>query len=458
MFGKLILSIDKLGSPYNLKHQGEPRFRTYLGGALTIISIIIFLIFFFLTGIDFYLRINPHLSMSKTLTNEYFNYTLKKENFLFAFRIESNGVILERPDLFHIEPHYIVFNQTEQGMQKIVDEIIPYHRCKFEDANYHQVYNSSVMSQFLCLDQPSEHEGYVGGGLYDAKFIKYFKIKFSHCSAAGKANKEKNITCSKNYTEFHNLFFKTALYVKYVIQSYYVDSSDYEDPFKLSFDSMYQTMELNTQKKIYFYFKKGILNDNKGWILNEENSKELFGLDRQRLDFKDGNPDYSQNVFYEINLYFDRIVESFSRKYQKIQDVLAGVGGLIKIITFVFGNLVIYYNEHYQYLELINNVLIKSNLQNNKNDCSYRSKNDYSTNKLLNPSNNNLNNKDHIFNPNKNNANNVNSNINNLNNSNYNSHSYLDLSKSQNQNLNELSVRSSAAQDHNRPCCIIRSQ
>jgi hypothetical protein len=423
MLGKMILSMDKLGTQYKIRYHGETRFKTLLGAFLTVLSLMIFLAFFFLTGFDFYMRVNPFLSMSKTLTSQYFNYTLKKENFLFAFRIESNGKILERSDLFYIEPHYIVFNQTEEGMKKIVDEIIPYHKCKFEDANYNQVYNSSVMSQFLCLNQPSENEGYVGGGLYDALYIKYFKIKFSHCSAGANYNIENNITCNKNLTEFKNLFSRTSLYVKYIIQSFYVDSSDYNDPFKLSFDSMYQTMELNTQKKRYFYFKNGILNDDKGWILEDKNYKELIGLDRQRLDFRDGNSDYNKNTFYEINLYFDRIVENYMRKYQKIQNVPAGVGGLIKIITFVFGNLVFYYNEHYQYLDFINNELLKNN--NNNNDNIYKGKFENSINKL----NNNKNN----FNINyTNNLNNFNPNI---------SDPYKDLSSNilqQNQNLNHL--------------------
>lgn len=94
----------------------------------------------------------------------------------------------------------------------------------------------------------------------------------------------------------------------------------------------------------------------------------MIGLDRQRLDFRDGSADYTQNTFYEINLYFDRIVENYSRRYQKIQDVLAGVGGLIKVITFVFRNFVVLYNEHYQFLDLINNVLFKSSSQISKND------------------------------------------------------------------------------------------
>lgn len=300
MFGKLILSIDKLGGSYNLKYQGYTRYRTYFGGFLTLFSIIIFLIFFFLIGIDFYLRINPHVTMSKTLENEYFNYTLNPSNFLFAFRIEARGKILLRPDLFFIEPHYIVFNQTETGMKKIVDEIVPYHRCEFNDANYNKVYNTSVMSQFLCLDKPKDSEGYIGGGLYDAKYIKYFKIKFNHCSVGQDYNIKNNITCNSNLTEFENVFKSSnSLYVKYMIQSYYVDSADYYDPFKLSFDSMYQTMEMNTQKKVYFYFKKGVLNDNKGWLLDETNLIDYIGLDRQRLDFKDGNSDITENVFYE---------------------------------------------------------------------------------------------------------------------------------------------------------------
>jgi len=354
---KFILALDKLGGSFSFKQNGKERYRTYLGGFLTILSVLVFTIFFFLTGIDFYLRINPNVTMSKTLGKEYFNYTLNDSNFLFAFRIESKGEILERPDLFHIEPHYIVFNQTERGMKKIVDEIIPFHRCKYEDANYNEIYNTSVMSQFLCLDKPKNSEGHVLGGLYDAKYIRYFKIQIKHCLSS-KDNEKNNITCSKNNTEFTKLFAGTSLYVKYIVQSYYVDSNEYYYPFRLSFDSLYQTMELNTQKKIYFYFKKGIFNDNKGWILDETNLRSLIGLDREKLDFKDGIKDYTKNTFYEINLYFDRIIENYNRRYQKIQDVLAGVGGLIKIITFIFGNITLYYNQYFQYLDLINEVLI----------------------------------------------------------------------------------------------------
>jgi len=254
-------------------------------------------------------------------------------------------------------------------------------------------------------------------------------------------------------------------------------------------------MELKSQKKIYFYFKKGILNDNKGWIMNDFYDKELIGLDRQRLDFRDGYDDFRQNTFYEINLYFDRILEYHTRTYQKIQDVIAGVGGLLKVITFVFGNLTIYYNEHYFYLDLINNVLLKNNSNNGKNDLSYRSKFEYTINKLNNninnsnlinlDNNNNRNNKDHNFNHeklnidnnnnlnnsnikrdiNNNNLNNINDNLNSnnlnnndlnsnniiLNNSNYINNSYLDLNKSQpNSNLNYVQpVSSNSNQEQN---------
>lgn len=420
MFGKMIIAADQLGGNYNLKYQGEERYKTVLGGILTLFSVFVFMGIFFMIGIDFYLRINPQVTMSKTLSSEYFNYTLNKTNFLFAFRIESDGKLFMRPDLFYIEPHYIVFNQTEKGMKKIVDEIIPFHKCDYSDANYNEVYNSSVMSQFLCLNHPSGTEGYDGGGLYDAKYIRYFKIKFSHCSAGEKYNKANNITCSQNNKEINYLFTKTALYVKYIIQSYYVDSHDYYDPFKLSFDSMYQTMEFNIQKKIYFYFKKGVLNDNKGWILDDRNEKEFIGLDRQRLDVRDGSSDYNTNVFYEINLYFDRIIENFNRKYQKVQDVLAAVGGLMKIISFIFGNFVIYYNQHHFYIKILNDVLLKN--INQKEDISSRhNKFDLGINKLKLKNNNKINNN----NPGNN----------------YNSNSLIDLNRASNlPNINSNSI------------------
>ncbi len=69
------------------------------------------------------------------------------------------------------------------------------------------------------------------------------------------------------------------------MQNIITDNQNYYEPFKLTLNYLYHALDLRAMKKAYYYMKKGILKDNKGWITETNDQSELIGLDRTKCDF-----------------------------------------------------------------------------------------------------------------------------------------------------------------------------
>jgi len=360
----MLRKVDIFGSRYEFHLLGNSSFKSILGGVISCFSLILFIILFMMLGKNFYQRENPITSMSKEYSKNYFNYTLQPSSFLFGFQIvDQDSNLYDRPDIFYIEPHYLVYKKSNEGKNiKIEDRILKYHRCTDSDTNFNHEYLSNQLYTYYCFDEINKITGIDIGGLWDAMEFKYIKIKVKHCTTAGDYNKENNITCSTNKTEMETIM-KSYKYFQIFIQNYFLNSNVYDDPFKLSLNVLYETMDLKVQKKMYYYFKTGVFEDKKGWFTEESDKKTLIGIDRTRSDFMNGVGDYFSTTYYETNLYFDKIIETYNRRYMKIQEVIANIGGIMKFIFFIASFLVSFYNNFLMYkrivLEVVNRNIFK---------------------------------------------------------------------------------------------------
>jgi hypothetical protein len=348
-----IKNFDLSGSEIKFKINSQNTYKTKCGGIFTIFLIILFSILFILLGNDFYMRINPKISISVESPENYFNYTLNSKSFLFGFRADDqNGLPVKRPEFFYFEPHYIVYNKTKNGNVKIIDTILKFRECQRSDMNNNSIYDIQGMSNWNCFEWPTG--GLITGGLYDNVLIQYIKIKMLNCRKAPKdyllAN---NITCSDDITELKRIY-SNYIYFSVIIQNYIVDGQNYERPFYLGFNNLYDTLDLKIQKKIYYYLKKGVLKDNKGWLLDAVDESEYYGLDRTKIDFMTGLADELNMNYYECNLYFEHIIEKFDRRYSTIQELLANIGGLIKAFSLLISFVMRFYNDYYRDIYILN--------------------------------------------------------------------------------------------------------
>jgi hypothetical protein len=350
-------SIDTMGFPFTLSIKGNKKFKTKLGGLLTLTSIVCFLILFFLLGVNFYQRKNPTLSMSVSKPPKYFDYHLNSTSFIYAFRVENgNGELILRPDLFYYEPRYIVYRRDPTGLTKLVDKTLKYRQCEPEDVGNSTLWGELFLNRYLCMDYAKDwnETGLPVGGLYDSSIIQYIKIRVLSCFRAPSSYlTANNITCNSNVTVLKQFFSESPLFSAF-IQQYNANGDDRENPFQVVLQNIYDTIDPAIYKKSYFFFKKGILNDYNGWLSEGYDVSELIGMDRYRYDFYTNPNELFKASFFETNLYFDKITETFKRRYLKIQELLASIGGILKSLTVIFGVFCGLYNQFYQFEYLIN--------------------------------------------------------------------------------------------------------
>jgi hypothetical protein len=131
--------------------------------------------------------------------------------------------------------------------------------------------------------------------------------------------------------------FNAYAYFSVIMQSSLIDIENYDNPLKMSFNYIYDVLDVDTTKKSYYYMQKGILRDNKGWITETKNQSELIGLGRTTNDFTTSRVDDFSKIYFQCILYFDSVYTKYDRRYSKVQELLANLGGLLKTFSFIIG-------------------------------------------------------------------------------------------------------------------------
>lgn len=162
---------------------------------------------------------------------------------------------------------------------------------------------------------------------------------------------------------------------------YYIEIEDYENPIKPFINSQSFVGSLNafTQNKIY---KKivSFTSDN-GWIIDSPEERTIF----QTSSIENNKSPLSDlNYNHIIDLTLINLQDTYYRSYIKVQDVLAKMGGLIKILT-LFANLINNYFVKFNMIEEFFKIkLNQSNYMNNSELKNIKEKENPNTGNIIN--------------------------------------------------------------------------
>jgi hypothetical protein len=103
---------------------------------------------------------------------------------------------------------------------------------------------------------------------------------------------------------------------------------------------------MNTIIEMYVYLLETISMDDTGFILETLEKNSQFGLGNMEIiNFIVDKPMSS----FDFTLYigYDKVYKQYLRRYMKIQDLLAVVGGILKALVTFFQIVTDPYNEHH---------------------------------------------------------------------------------------------------------------
>ena len=357
MIPKFLRDIDILGVKFHFYSGKTLKKSTAFGGILTILLGVFSMLLFIIFGHNFFYRKNPSVTMSveNTLSYEYFD--LKEENVLFAFRIEDyDAHFIDVSNILYFKIYYYTTEQGKNGEYHsiIKDEFLPYHICN--DSDFPDVNLTKTYGKLYC----PELGGKKFGGYWDSNNLYYFEIQVFFCED-GAQYSASNPKCTSLDTlrKFLNQDDPKFFALYYPLVEF--NPLSYNEPLIRRYKNYYYCLSYRLQRNDDIFLKKTIMNDDKGWLLNDYKNITKWGVDSYTTSYayfsdEDLTKEGSSTKIYEINLYTSMEKNYYTRYYMKIQNAVAITGSIINIIIYFFESLSHFVGGNMQKLEILQNT------------------------------------------------------------------------------------------------------
>ena len=380
ILGILTKSSDLLSEPVQLLYKGNKRPQTYIGGLLSIIISIFTLVSIFVLGLEIFYKNNRYSRFSKDYTD---NYTQTLEDFpiIFSISLPGTGEIPNMDQYLWIHARYYemgVDNSTNQLYLKehalFVEKCDPdVHFGKYKDI----IMNSSVpLATAYCIN-PNKIDWSNGtiGTDFPVNFMNPYAQTPSHFTALFVEDcyapfthrwgmyYPQNKTCASP-SDIESMLSYFFLYV-YHIDSY-VDLNDYENPRKPFVTSSTKTLSKSTYKQEFIRVKNTKINTDSGFLLSSTDTMSFPQLDEYHFEVAVGD---NQDLIMELDLETTHLVDVYDRRYLKVQELMAQVGGLFKFLV-IFGEIITRFFVNKQFL-----IALANNFTNFQTDDKVINKN-----------------------------------------------------------------------------------
>jgi hypothetical protein len=354
--------LDTTGVKPQFLLSGKKNYTTSLGGLISLLNLIILGLVIYAFGKNFFERTEPLMIQNLIYPERYPNYTLGLNlNFTYAVRLEDfDGNVINRSDLVYIDFIYYHYEIRNGQWVELNKKSLDYELCNKNNFEKPELFDRQGLKTACC---PNLKNLEVGGG-WDETYIKYIRAFIRVCKE-GEMNK-KGEKCGKS-SDFKHIL-KNRLFISNYYQEYFVDSDNYQNPMDIVFTNQYYMLDPLILKKSIYFFRKGTVTTDYGWILKDEESYSKFTFDDLVTDSISMSqlPESQQNIIGEVHLKFSKKQEKFVRTYTKIQNLAANVGGIIKIFYTVNIFIASFFTIHLMNFDFLNYLNNKCNLKNEK--------------------------------------------------------------------------------------------
>lgn len=328
--------MDLFQQNVSLKIQNRHRVSISLGKIFTV-GIFIFLLYNFFVS-DMIMRVNPNVLQQLIQNNKRPEFNFNKENLVFSFAVvDPANKIYHEPSIFNILPIRTAGKNGVNTEQEILETeyCTPDHFRRFPS-----FFENANMSYALCL----KNQNFTVKGYWDEESVEQMNVVVVRCSNNTQYG---NICKSK---EEIDRFFEEK-YFSFWIEDKSFDMNQYSNPINSKIRYFSRTIESSKAKIIRLFIKETTLILDNGIIYSSKNIAKTYSL---------GNIEYddalSQTGLIAFFLYSGDVSQIYERRYQRLFDLLASLGGILNVLV-IFCSLIVKYFYDWEINELILNSL-----------------------------------------------------------------------------------------------------
>lgn len=325
-----------------INYNGNYKYKTALGGICTILTIFILIYFTIFFSKDMINKTNPRLiSYNKFINNKSEIENIDNSNFLVAvqlWHLENTNINLTDNDYFRITAHSV----DRKILRGETSEIVPINIGKCDEKYFKSFdeidinYKNLIMKEFVCLDLNNLS---IFGNPYKSIKANYIKINFSY-----------NLSnMLKKYGSYENMVLKqlTTLRFRTFYNSYSYSLENYDEPLKKRLSYSEVPIYLDVETRLLGSFKSGWSFNDCGYLFEDIKERRLYRIhDYKTSTFPSPYPDSKGFIdFMKLILFVEDSVQIYSRKYVKIQEVIANSLAFGKAFMLILSSLSLIYNR-----------------------------------------------------------------------------------------------------------------
>jgi hypothetical protein len=327
---RVLKKIDLFGTEPKIKIQSNEKYNTAFGGIVSIFFCIAALMGFIYFGQELIIRANP----SVIVTNQYdadpdrFNLTSDKFNYIFAIEDQNSNYYYD-PTIFGIRARLNVYTaQTDEKGQPVI--IYDHYYLRVELCNidrhfphFREQFAPLLVNSMMCI-HPDDNPLLRIQGIFGSPVYTDLAVQVLSCVNGTLPNVFKSDVCAPQSVIDAKL--AGGYFGAYVIDTIF-DPTNYTHPETYVARNYYTTISKNFYKRFEIYFKNIDYITDSGLLLEDKQPKRYLMLDRtyEAFDFRTNSDN-----FFAFVLRMSNNRDIYTRKYVKVQEILANMGGLIK--------------------------------------------------------------------------------------------------------------------------------
>ena len=346
---KLLKSIDMFGRKTELKMNKHSKYNTHLGGLFSLIMLSICIPMFLNFGSDMLYHQNPTAIFSQVFSKNPERYYFSQEKYFFMFGIEA-------PDTYahFIDETIYQVNIINRGLSKTSDDSfnIPLERCSEDklphDKQIHEYFINAPGSPINDLYCIKNLENYYIEGSFDTDNYAFIEIMITACQ-----NKTENSSAPicKSPEEIEA---KLSGYFAFYTMDYLIDPNNFKNPGQQTGKDYFTPISIGMTRNTNRYIATSKINSDDGFLFSSINNYNYpsYYEDKETLLIDKSNQGLI--IDFVLRKYHNDLI--YTRNYQKFQDVLAQIGGIIQILSIFFSYLSFPFVDKLYFEKIVNSI------------------------------------------------------------------------------------------------------
>lgn len=333
-------------------------YKSDLGLILTMLYLLCVILAFVAFGRDIIEKQKPMVVLNKDTTTES-GFMFNSTNFIFT--MYSEGTWIPIPDYEKkLFAYFEVFDNFPGGYNTTT---FHFSKCSEEVQDDFNRTMTTPRGNYWCFSpgtiaavKKSREDSYYQSARFVVEYCDNDKFKKTDCLPLDDIKKS----------------LKTSLTLSFSFYDYYVNSFDYSNPIKKTFYQLSSRSSVDNFGRIVVNFETIDYRTDVGWLI-EDTRREVASLVSSVTYTNLSTP--GGRVLFSHQFLNSQWANTFRRRYIKVQEIFANIGGIVNLIA-IFFKIICDYLVKPEILSIFFDQINKSHLHTSEKNKSFKEIND----------------------------------------------------------------------------------